>query len=299
MTWALARHEGWELVLRMEDLDRERVKPGAIEESRGVLEWLGIDWDGPMTTQSEHLDRFRAAMRTLGARGALFRCDRSRKDVRQAASAPHRDEGEVRFPPELRPASSAFAFLDEHANHRLLVQPGAERVHDQLLGERDFDPGAEVGDFLIWTKLGVPSYQLAVMVDDAHQGVTDVVRGEDLLSSAARQQLLYRALGLPVPRWWHLPLVYDEGGERLAKRRGDTALASLRDMGVRRERVLGLVAHWCGFLDHPLELDSLGFRSLVTPATLRAMAARERGLDGPARPCRITADSMRWLVNTT
>ena len=302
LTWALARHEGWEIVLRMEDLDRDRVKPGAIAQTRTVLDWLGLVCDGAMTVQSDHPERFRAALERLAARGLVFRCERSRKDVRSAASAPHREDGEVRFPPSLRPAADdrPRTVVTFEANHRLLVDPAPERVEDELHGALDFDPGSEVGDFLVWTRLGVPSYQLAVVVDDIHQGVTDVVRGEDLLSSAARQQLLHRALlddggRATIPRWWHLPLVHDRDGARLAKRRGDLALNSLRAAGVRPERIIGLVAAWCGWLPARSECSLTDFQSLVAPDTLRAVVCRERD---PTRRCIADEDSIGWLLTT-
>ncbi|MFO0830152.1 MAG: glutamate--tRNA ligase family protein [Phycisphaerales bacterium] len=293
LNWALARNEGWEIVLRVEDLDAERVKPGAREETLAVLDWLGIDHDGEVVVQSADLEPYRAAMRTLAARGRVFRCDRSRQDVRRAASAPHVEDAELRYDPSLRPAADAFAFVDERANHRLLVDPGAERVRDELRGDCAFDPGVEVGDFLVWTKLGVPSYQLAVVVDDIRNGVTDVVRGDDLFASAARQQLLYRLLGAPTPRWWHLPLLHAADGRRLAKRHDDLSLASLRAAGVRRERVLGLVAAWSGFVASPRELASDDFRGLVTVDTLRAMTARERA-SADAR-ARVLEEDVQWL----
>lgn len=300
LTWAIARDRGWELLLRMEDLDGERVKPGAIEETSAVLGWLGLDHDGAMTVQSHHRERFRAAMARLAAARRIFRCERSRKDVRSAASAPHREDGETRFPPSLRPSlecspgtsCDAFRFDEELVNYRLLVDPADEPVHDELYGDLSFDPGSEVGDFLVWMKLGVPSYQLAVVVDDAHHGITDVIRGDDLLASAARQQLLYRALGAPTPRWWHLPLVYGPDGRRLAKRHDDLSLAALRASGVRRERVLGLLAHWCGFFDAPTECGPDDFRRLVTADTLQSLVARERI---PASRCIATEESIRWL----
>ena len=127
------------------------------------------------------------------------------------------------------------------------------------------------------------------------QGITDVVRGDDLLASAARQQLLYRAFARPSPRWWHLPLVFDDEGNRLAKRRDDLSLESLRAAGVRRERVLGLLARWCGFVSERVELDKDGFRSLVSPATLRAMTAREHALGGRRT---MHEEDRRWLSST-
>ncbi|MBL9149171.1 MAG: tRNA glutamyl-Q(34) synthetase GluQRS [Phycisphaerae bacterium] len=303
LTWALARNEGWQVVLRIEDLDLDRVKSGAVDDTRRTLDWLGLDHDGAERQQSRDLEPYRAAMRRLAAQGAIFRCDRSRKDVRLAASAPHADDGETRYPPSLRPprhgnsacndetpATTSYAFFDGPHNHRFLVEPGAERVHDELAGNVEFDPGLEAGDFLVWTKLGVPSYQLAVVVDDLADGITDVVRGDDLLASAARQQLLYRALGSPSPRWWHLPLLHDESGVRLAKRHGATSLSALRESGVSRERVLGLLAFLAGLNPRRGELSLDDFRSLVTRDTLAALVVREG-----RTPARITPEDFAWL----
>ena len=291
LTWALARNEGWSVVLRIEDLDRDRVKPGANEATVEILAWLGLDHDEPVTTQSADLTPFREAMARLARDGALFRCDRSRADVRRAASAPHAEDGELRYDPSLRPPrGEAWSFRDPNANHRLRVDPGQETVHDELSGDHRFDPGLAVGDFLVWTKLGVPSYQLAVVVDDIRQGVTDVVRGDDLLPSAARQQLLYRHLAAAPPRWWHLPLVHDEAGERLAKRHDAQSLAALRDRGVRAERVLGLLAAWCGFLPAPEPITREDFRRFVGRDTLQALVRRER-----SQPCRALKEQLEWL----
>ncbi len=290
LTWALARNEGWEVVLRIEDLDGPRVRPEAIAECLAVLRWLGLDWDGEVKRQSDDLEPYREAIRRLGS--LVFRCERSRKDVRSAASAPHEEDGEVRFPPSLRPRPENFGFAADTMNHRLLVDPAPEMVHDELQGNRVFDPGREVGDFLVWTKGGVPAYQLAVVVDDILQGITDVVRGDDLFASAARQQQLYRAFNAANPRWWHLPLVYGPDGKRLAKRRDDTSLASLLAAGVPREYVLGLLAHWCGFLAEPRPTSPEDFRRLVSVDTLRAMTAREHTATGR----RIAhEDSLSWL----
>jgi glutamyl-tRNA synthetase len=294
LTWALARNEGWDVLLRIEDLDLSRVRSGAIEETEAILAWLGLDHDGPVAVQSADLAPYRAAMIRLAAAGAVYRCARSRKDVRMAASAPHADDHEQRFPPELRPGPDALGFVDERSNHRLRVEPGPERVWDQLLGERCFDPGTEVGDFLVWTKLGVPSYQLAVVVDDLRHGITDVVRGDDLLASAARQQILHRLLGArDGPRWWHLPLVYGADGERLAKRRDHTSVAALRAAGVRRERILGLLARWCGFVADRCELSVSDFRGLVRADTLRAFSARCTLPEGRTLATEL---DLRWLT---
>jgi glutamyl-tRNA synthetase len=275
VNWALARHEGWRLVLRLEDLDLERVKPGAHEESLEDLRALGIDWDGAALVQSHDLAPYRDALAKLAAAGRVFRCERSRKEIRLAASAPHADDGETRFPPELRPPEPWPRSIDAwSANHRLRLDPAPEPVHDEFLGERVFDPGLEAGDLVVWTKLGVPAYQLAVVVDDARQGVTDVVRGDDLLASAARQQVIARALGLAHARWWHVPLVHEPGGKRLAKRHGSHSLRALRDAGATSARIAGWCAWSLGLVESPRALAPREFLAAATPEALRAAIAR-------------------------
>jgi len=271
VNWALARHEGWRIVLRLEDLDLGRVKAGAHEAAMQDLAWIGVDWDGEPEVQSRDLAPYRSALARLAAKGVVFRCDRSRTEIRNAASAPHTEDGETRYPPELRPARpwpSEIAAFD--SNHRLLVEPANETVVDEFLGCHVFNPGLEAGDMVVWTKLGVPAYQLAVVVDDARHGVTDVVRGDDLLASAARQQLIARHLELEHARWWHVPLVYGDDGKRLAKRHGAHSLAQLRNDGVPRGAVLGWCAASLGLIEAHRELSSRDFLALATPDALRA-----------------------------
>ena len=276
-TWALARHEGWKVVLRLEDLDLGRVKAGAHESCLADLRWLALDWDGAPLVQSADLAPYRTALGSLAARGLTFRCDRSRSEIRSAASAPHAEDGETRYPPQFRPAEPwarelSAARDDWHANHRLRLDPGREAVSDELCGACAFDPGMEAGDMVLWTKLGVPAYQLAVVVDDARQGVTDVVRGDDLLASAARQQIIASHLGLPTPRWWHLPLVHGTDGKRLAKRHGSHSLAALRGSGVAPERVIGWCAWSLGLVPERTPMRVEEFAALASPGALRVHA---------------------------
>lgn len=293
LTAALARNQGWRILLRLEDLDRQRVVDGASERTVEMLSWLGIEWDEPPTRQRDDLRPFEDAMRRLADAEAIFACTLSRREIREAASAPHGHEGEPRFDPRLRPPpGDAWRFARADQSHRLRVEPGEVAFVDQLLGPRRFDPSAECGDFAVWTREGVPSYQLAVVVDDARQGVTDVVRGDDLLASTARQILLQRAIGLPHPRWWHLPLVADAEGSRLAKRHGATSLESLRGEGATAERISGLIAWWCRWTSLPAPLDPRALREMVTPESLRALAEREQ--DPAARP-RVDEEALRWL----
>ncbi len=289
LTWALARNLNWKIVLRIEDLDATRVREGAADDAIELLRWLGIDWDEGPFTQSHDLDPYRQAMQSLLERRQAYACALTRKQIEQAASAPHAGDGEIRFPPELRPSPSdarAFGFDRLDTNYRFVVGEGRIRIDDHIAGTSMHDPAAECGDFIIWTKLGVPAYQLAVVVDDARQGVTDVVRGDDLLASAARQTLLYRALGLDPPNWWHVPLVLGDDGRRLAKRHGDTHLESFRAAGVRPERVIGLVAALCGIGDPRTvrPMSASDFRSQFQPHML------------PRSPVHFTKEHHAWLI---
>ncbi|MFM7051238.1 MAG: tRNA glutamyl-Q(34) synthetase GluQRS [Planctomycetota bacterium] len=293
-TWALARREGWRVVLRLEDLDAGRVKEGALEGSVEDLRWLGLDWDGAPEVQSTSLAPYRDALSRLAARGLVFPCTRSRSEIRTAPSAPHAEDGETRFPPELRPSEPwPRAVGAAGANWRLRLDPAPEQVHDELLGDHAFDPGLEIGDMVLWTKADAPAYQLAVVVDDARHGVTDVVRGDDLLASAARQQVLARALGVPHARWWHLPLVHGADGKRLAKRHGAHSLQALRAEGVAAERVIGWCAGSLGLLDTRAPLSLREFVAMVGAEPLRTAAHRLR-----KEPTVFGEADLAWLRGT-
>lgn len=249
----MARREGWRIVLRIEDIDGPRIKSGAAAALVDTLAWLGMDWDEGPLVQSEDLGPCREAMRSLAAAGLTYRSELSRADVEAAASAPQEGSHEVAFPPSLRPPGAGSPVEFEamegagSASWRFATPPGVVRFEDAFAGPQAIDVGATIGDFIIWTKRGLPAYQLAVVVDDARQGVTHVVRGDDLLDSAARQLLLYRALGWRNEPWYgHLPLVVGPDGRRLAKRHGDTRVETYRGRGVPAEAVIGLIGHWCG-----------------------------------------------------
>ena len=251
VNWLLARQKGWRIILRVEDLDGPRVKASA---DRGLIEdlqWLGIDWDEGPIYQSQRRERYASAMRRLVETAQVYSCVCSRREVEEAASAPHGDSGPI-YPGTCR---GRFASRDEaqrqsgrQAAMRFKVPPARVRFTDALRGVCEYDATAELGDFVVEKGDGTPAYQLAVVIDDAEMGVTDVVRGEDLIDSTARQQLIYDALGRRdhIPRYIHLPLIVGSDGRRLAKRHGDTRLAYYRDAGVMPERVVGLLARWCG-----------------------------------------------------
>lgn len=294
VTWALARNLGWRLVLRIEDLDRDRAEAAGDTGTEAALAWLGIDHDGDATRQSERLPAFREAMRSLAAAGLVYESPHSRSEIREAAlalGAPHAADAAPPFPASLRPPpGEAWRFERTDLNHRVRVDPGAAVVHDEVAGEHRADPARDTGDFLAWTKGGFPSYQLAVTVDDIAQGVTDVVRGDDLLPSAALQSILHRTLGNEPPRWWHLPLVLDRDGRRMAKRDGALSLRSLQSAGVRADRVRGLAASWTGAIPAPRPLAPDAFRALIDPDTLRAWHLRAR-----SSPPRLDDGSIEWL----
>lgn len=233
--------------MRIEDLDGPRVRADAASQALDILAWLGMDWDGDVHTQSEDLAPYRDAMDTLAFAGLAYPCDLTRAEIQAAASAPQDGSGEVRFDASLRPDFAPTPFEGGEHSWRFVTPGDVVRFDDRFAGPQCISPAASVGDFVIWTKRGEPSYQLAVTVDDAASGVTDVIRADDLLDSAARQTLIARALGLNyAPDWWHFPLVVGPDGRRLAKRHGDSRIATYRDRGVKPERMIGLLSGLCG-----------------------------------------------------
>src|SRR5512142_14390 len=254
LSWLAARAAGGAYLMRVEDLDTPRVRPGAEERILAGLRWLGLDWDegpdvgGPFAPyrQSERAALYAGALARLRAAGAAYPCFCSRAEVAAAALAPHGpgDEG-PRYPGtcrELPPAEVERRSRTRLPAWRFRVPAGSVSFRDGVQGDQARDVAAETGDFVVARADGIPAYQLAVVVDDAAMGVTEVVRGDDLLSSTARQLLLYGALGLPAPRFAHVPLVNGGDGSRLAKRHGAPSLADLRDRGADPRAVAGLLA---------------------------------------------------------
>ena len=201
--------------------------------------WLGLRWDGLLIEQSRRLDRYRLALERLHAGGLIFPCARSRRDVESAAAAPHDDE--PLYPAAFRPAAGepVAALSDPVAiNWRFRVPDGRQVAFtDVRLGPKSAVAGRDFGDFLVWRKDDLPSYQLACVVDDAEFAISEVVRGEDLVNSTFRQILLQQALGLPTPSYLHTALVVDDQGQRLAKRSDSASLRSLRAQGATAESI--------------------------------------------------------------
>ena len=252
INWALARQNGWQVVLRIEDLDGPRVKPGSVEQTIELLEWLGFDWDEGPLYQANNTTPYCKALTRLAADGAIYPCACTRGEIQAASvSAPHADDHELRYPGTCRPDAPQPVDATEldrpGCAWRVRVPKGETVCDDFFHGKHTANVQAVVGDFMISTKAGLPSYQLAVVVDDTRQQIDRIVRGNDLLGSTPRQQLLYDLLQLaPRPQYWHVPLVRGPDGRRLAKRHGDTRLVTYRDQGVDPQRVIGLLAEWCG-----------------------------------------------------
>jgi glutamyl-tRNA synthetase len=256
INWALARQRGWRIVMRMEDLDSPRVKRDADRQALEVLQWLGLDWDDGPWYQLTDLSPYRAALDRLAREGLIYPCRCSRSQIAAAQSAPHGDQHELRYPGTCRPEPAVrLPHWDSGTDDedsiawRLRVPDEELEFQDAFAGLQQFNTQQLVGDFIVATRRGLPSYQLAVVVDDARQGVTHVVRGDDLLSSTPRQMLLQRLLGLPTPQYLHVPLVLGRDGHRLAKRHGDTRLLSYRQQGVDAPCIIGIIARWCGVGD--------------------------------------------------
>src|SRR3954466_10197650 len=221
---AVAR--GGKLILRNEDLDPQRCKQEFVDAMFEDLRWFGLEWQegpdigGPFApyTQSERRQSYLAAFAKLKAGGFVYPCTCSRKDVQSAVTAPHAADDEPIYPGTCRDKKIDAANTAQ-ANWRFRVPDGETiRFQDGNLDHQKFVAGRDFGDFVIWRHDQVPSYQLAVVVDDSAMQITEVVRGEDLLISTARQLLLYRALGLKAPSFYHCKLMSDDHGVRLAKR---------------------------------------------------------------------------------
>jgi glutamyl-tRNA synthetase len=234
--WLSARSAGGRVLLRVEDLDASRSKPGAAERIVDDLRWLGFDWDGDIVVQSRRLGFYRSVFERLA--GKIYPCRCGRAELAGAQSAPHAGDVEPRYPGTCRNGIGEATPLA----WRLKVEPGAVSFVDRLYGPTTYDVAKDVGDFVVARGPERPSYQLAVAADDVDQGVTEVVRGDDLLPSAARQILVCRALGVEPPAYGHVPLVLGPDGTRLAKRHGGAWLAELREGGARPERIIGELA---------------------------------------------------------
>ncbi len=264
LAWLSARQQQGKLLLRIEDIDSPRVKPWAREQTLTDLRWLGLDWDwgpdvpgpnGPYI-QTERLDRYRSVLEQMVSDGVVYPCSCSRREVSEAASAPHESsdsplqllDGNV-YPGTCRQnrphmAGGEFAW-------RWRFRPGELTWTDEVLGKQTANLERQLGDFVIGKSDGTPAYQLAVVVDDFDMGVTEVVRGSDLVSSTYRQLAILNHLGWPIPTYCHAPLMVGPDGRRLAKRHGDTRLSYFRELGFRPQVLVGYLAWTLGLQTHP------------------------------------------------
>ncbi|OXS61943.1 tRNA glutamyl-Q(34) synthetase GluQRS [Cohnella sp. CIP 111063] len=269
--WLQMRQCGGTIALRMEDIDKARSRASFAEQILDDLQWLGLDWDeGPREgglhapyVQSAREPLYEEALERLQEAGRLYPCYCSRSDLATLASAPHGLASEGAAYPgfcraltdEERMAKGAL----KSPSQRFVMPAGAIDFSDGWMGPQSFD-GSALGDFVVKRADGMFSYQLAVVVDDAAMGITDVLRGADLLDSTPRQLALYDVLGLRAPGFSHIPLLADETGARLSKRDKSLTLASLRENGAAPERLLGLLAAMAGWIDRP---EPVGVRELI------------------------------------
>jgi glutamyl-tRNA synthetase len=242
---------GGRLILRVEDLDPQRCRPEFAAALREDLSWFGFAWDegpdvgGPFAPyeQSRRAHLYRDALARLQSSGAVYPCTCSRKDIATALAAPHAGEEEPMYPGTCRQRAVGSVRPGERANWRFRIPDGeAIEFADAGCGPQRFTAGTDFGDFVVWRHDDVPSYQLAVVVDDAGMQISEVVRGADLLLSTARQILLYRALHWPIPAFYHCPLLTDAGGVRLAKRHDSLSLRALRAAGNSPETLRAAVS---------------------------------------------------------
>jgi glutamyl-tRNA synthetase len=260
LAWLSLRAQGGTVVLRIEDLDHPKVKPGSTQLIYDDLKWLGLDWDegpdigGPFEPyiQSQRIEHYARALEKLQGLQRVYPCICSRRDIEEAQSAPHDSRDGLRYPGNCRDLFNTYEeACREIAPGRL---PGwrfrtdqtATAFTDRIHGPQQQVPGEAVGDYVLARHPLGGGYMLAVVVDDHAMQISEVLRGDDLLQTTHRQLLIYHALGWTPPQFVHAPLVLAEDGRRLAKRHGDTRIASLRQNGIPPEKVVGLLAHWSG-----------------------------------------------------
>ncbi len=250
LAWLQARAAGGSFLVRIEDLDRARSRTEYVDDLLRDLEYLGLTWDEEPIFQSRRASSYQAALADLRKLGRTYECFCSRAEIARAASAPQgADDDGPPYPgtcARLEEASAAARRRQRTPAWRFRVRPGVVELVDRVRGPFRQDVASAVGDFVVQRNDGVASYQLAVVVDDAQSGISDVLRGDDLLASTPRQLQLYEALSLSAPAFAHVPLLVEPNGQRLAKRQGFFAITELRLRRLPAERVIGLLASWSG-----------------------------------------------------
>ena len=256
LAWLSARSQGGEMVLRLEDLDPDRCTRAWCDQVMRDLEWLGLTWDNQPVYQSERTAVYVEAFHALEERGLIYPCYCTRAE-RLAASAPHRSDGQTIYDGRCsRLTQAEREALSQTRRPAWRVKVGQEPITfcDFLYGEYKEDLKTDCGDFILRRSDGVYAYQLAVVVDDGAMGVTQVVRGSDLLSSTPRQLWLQEKLRLPHPEYGHVPLLLSPDGRRLAKRDRDLELGMLQERYSAPELV-GILAHAAGLIPEPAPIS--------------------------------------------
>ena len=249
LAWLACRSKGGSLVLRMEDIDPDRSRPEYADAIIRDLRWLGLDWDGEMPPQSTRSPVYAAHFAKLEEQGLIYPCYCSRSELHDA-SAPHASDGTLLYAGTCRNLTDAQrAAKTKTPCWRVAVPDEDVSFTDGLQGAYTQNLARACGDFIVRRADGVYAYQLAVVTDDAQAGVTQVVRGSDLLSSTPRQIWLQRQLGFPEPGYYHVPLLVAPDGRRLSKREKDLDMGALRNR-YTPEQLLGMLAHACGLLSH-------------------------------------------------
>lgn len=269
LAWLSIRQQRGTLILRMEDIDSPRVKPAARQSTLDDLRWLGLDWDygpdvgGPHQpyTQTERVQIYLDELDALKARQCVYPCTCSRSEIARSASAPHESVDGPVYPGTCRGRESGDSRLwkpDEFA-WRWRASDATIELDDSVRGRSSRNVARELGDFIVARGTGWPAYQLAVVVDDFLMGVTEVVRGDDLLSSTFRQIDILKHMSRPIPVYAHVPLIIGPDGRRLAKRHGDTRLSFFRELGIEPHAIVGFLAWTAGLIPalRPIEAHSL------------------------------------------
>ena len=256
LAWLSVRSCGGKLVLRIEDLDPDRCRPEYADTLKRDLQWLGLMWDTEQMPQSKRSDAYRAEFEQLEKKGRIYPCYCSRGEL-HAASAPHASDGTLVYAGTCRNLTAAERAAKTKAPSFRVIVPDEEiSFQDHVQGVFSQNLARDCGDFILRRADGVYAYQLAVVTDDAQAGVTQVVRGCDLLSSTPRQIWLQRELGFPQPEYYHVPLLVAPDGRRLSKRERDLDMQALRSR-FAPEALIGLLAHACGLLDVPKSVSAL------------------------------------------
>lgn len=239
VAWKRAGMFGGDLVFRNEDLDQARCRKEFVSSAVDDIRWLGFQWNFGPVSQSDRIRIYQIHLQRLLDAGLAYPCFCSRRDILEAAGAPHETGDEPVYPGTCRSRSPDSYPAGRKPSIRFRVPDGAAvSFADNCRGQTRFVSGRDFGDFVIWRHDGIPSYQLAIVIDDYLMGITEVVRGEDLLKSTARQILLYQAFNWATPQWFHCPLMTDSSGTRLAKRHNSLSLQCLRETGTQPEELL-------------------------------------------------------------